>query len=397
MKAISAFSFVLTLVILLGFSHRSSRQDPSLPDLSDTLYKGILVNPDAEGIFSLSDIADSIWMTPLATNPDGLLTSPQKILIDNNKFFMMENEQEEAVFCYSIEGDFLFKIDRKGRGPGEYSLLGDFTLDRANKKLILSDRNSQTLLLFDYNGQYEKTIKTELYFEFLAYLEGTRLLLLTQYQPNPKLPPNKHKQVLIYDYEKNEVVDGYLQFDGDKDTFLNLVGPLNGFSESATKTYFIIPGENSIWTMTEGGISEFLNISFGKKAFPNGYLDKYTYGKQRQLIDNGACASELVNFQIAGNWLIGIYNYMESSPVIFFNYRTGQFFSTRKMIKNDIGDFPVVAMPPFHTDGKTLITAMSSELISVLAANPKAKALIPPELSSIEDGDAPILQFIRLK
>ena len=397
MRTIRLLTSSLTFVILIGITFQCNLGAQPLSSLSDTLYERILINPDKPGITFLSNIADSIWMLPLENHPNGMLQVPQKILVDDDKFFFLDKEFDEAVFCYSTTGKFFFKIDLKDSGLDDYSQLNDFTLDKVNKKVILYDHNSQAIVLFDYNGKYERTVETKPHFDFLSYLDGTRLLLLETCPRNSKFSMSKNKQLLIFDYTKNEVERMRIKYEGGGYTAENIVSPTNWFSESAIQPYFTLPERNTIWTLKEGEPIQFMDISFGEKTFPQGYLEDYTSVEQKEFIRSGTYTSGITNFQIVGNWIVGVYDYMKYSPIFFFNFKTGELFHTNANIRNNLGIFPIVALPPLHTDGNTIISVIPGDLIAALVEHPVGKNFVPKEISYIGEDDAPIIQFIRLK
>ena len=244
---------------------------------------------------------------------------------------------------------------------------------------------------------FRSTIVVKPHFDFISYLDGSRLLLLETSPRNPKFPLIDNSQILIYDYKENEVESKYIKLKGGKKTTENLVSPKNWFSEAATQTYFIVPGGNTIWTLKEDELIQFMDILFGEKTFPEDYLEDYTSTQQKELISIGTYASGLKNFQIAGNWIVGVYDYMKDSPVFFFNFQTGELFHSKANIRNNIGIFPLVVFPPLHTDGNTIISVIPSDLISALKEHPVGRHFVPNEISYISEDDAPIVQFIRLK
>jgi len=363
----------------------------------NVLFKEIKIDPGKYEKVLLSDIADSFWLIPLDSNPEGMFSIATKVLISDDKIFISDSQNSQMLFCFSISGKFLFNIDRLGRGPGEYGEITDFTLDKQNKKIIIADRDNNAVLLFDYSGKYLKTIKCELYFDYLAHLSGTRLLLMTDHSTNDNLPENKQYQALVYDYEANKVLKGFIEFDGESNRVMNIKGIFNNISENSLAPVFYVTGTRSLWALNDETLINFVNISFGKKNLPDDFLDKQDYFAQEKYYKEGTYIYGLENFQVVGNWIVGCYDYMKETPTFFFNYKTGKLYNTNSLITNDLGSFPLVAFPLFHTDGENLISVIPPSFILKFIENPLSKLYFPENLRNFTEDDNAVIQIIKLK
>ncbi|WP_303925004.1 6-bladed beta-propeller [Draconibacterium sediminis] len=76
------------------------------------------------------------------------------------------------------DGGNMIKIGAKGRGPEEYQRTLSFTIDTANKHIIVL-ANSKTLKFYDFSGQFVKTINLEDISDFneVLYIDKGKLLL----------------------------------------------------------------------------------------------------------------------------------------------------------------------------------------------------------------------------
>jgi len=86
-------------------------------------------------ITRLSDIAKDIDYIPLQTSEKSLIKNIAKIISCENKIYIKNNVVE--VMCFNNEGQFLYKLDRSGRGPGEYSYITDFDISSDNNTLLI--------------------------------------------------------------------------------------------------------------------------------------------------------------------------------------------------------------------------------------------------------------------
>lgn len=77
---------------------------------------------------SVFDLVDSITVVPLETNDSCLVSYMRSIKKKGDKLYILDGKQE-TLFCFKIDGSFLFKIHHLGNGPEEYQHIEDFCLD----------------------------------------------------------------------------------------------------------------------------------------------------------------------------------------------------------------------------------------------------------------------------
>ncbi|MDX9783120.1 MAG: 6-bladed beta-propeller [Bacteroidales bacterium] len=134
----------ITLLILLSiflFSCKNSKKE---------LYK---FDPRIleEKEISLSEIADDILYVPL---DDSILISsintvyPPKFT--NDRIYLFDSNL--GILVFSRSGQFLRKIGKMGRGPGEYAFVNTFTVDPESGTVYLVDLKS--IKIYSKNGNY---------------------------------------------------------------------------------------------------------------------------------------------------------------------------------------------------------------------------------------------------
>lgn len=103
-------------------------------------------------VIEYNDIVLDTKYIKLKTTNDALISEIKKILFADNKIFILANN----VFCYDMNGDLLFKLDKRGRGPKEFIRLDDISI--SNNKLYLYDNSQWKILSFDIEqGRFIKS------------------------------------------------------------------------------------------------------------------------------------------------------------------------------------------------------------------------------------------------
>lgn len=123
--------FILLLILF------SCSSEPNFSRKGKHIYP---VDANRNDEVSVFDLFSKIEIIPLETNSSSLLTfpigDPDRLVIKNNKFYFLD-EKQNAVLIFDAKGKFINKIDKKGNGPGEYTLLSDFNINRFTGNLEL--------------------------------------------------------------------------------------------------------------------------------------------------------------------------------------------------------------------------------------------------------------------
>ena len=106
-------------------------------------------NPSIE----IDSLIDSIYYIKPQVSDNSLIGEYSKILFEDNKVFILENSKtNKAVYAFAMDGKFLFNINARGDGPGEYVSIHDFYVDANNKQVGILDRSQ--ILKYDYKGKF---------------------------------------------------------------------------------------------------------------------------------------------------------------------------------------------------------------------------------------------------
>jgi len=100
-------------------------------------------------------------LIPLELNDLSLVGAIDKLIVENDKIFILDKEITKSVFCFSSAGKFLFKINSIGEGEGKFSK--PFDLNLLNESLHVLDILQRKIIVFDLEGnfKYEKPVPFE--------------------------------------------------------------------------------------------------------------------------------------------------------------------------------------------------------------------------------------------
>jgi len=174
--------------------------------------------PESE-IVKVSDIATDLEYIPLQTTENSLVKSITKIVTCDNRFYIRNGYDD--ILCFDRKGDFLYKLNKAGRGPGEYTFITDFDVSSDNKLLIVL--TSGKILVFKNTGMefiLDKSINLRQPFPSkISMIPGTTNILLSI---DPITAPEQSLSILInsdcdtlffkpnhYRYDKEKITTRY--------------------------------------------------------------------------------------------------------------------------------------------------------------------------------------------
>ena len=107
----------------------------------------------------------------LETTPESTIGTIDKLIVRENKIYILDKEITKSLFVFSIEGKFLYKISSAGRGPGEYMFPDDFSIDNSKNEILIWDIDQKKILFYN-KTQFIKERRIPHEFSFISYLRN---------------------------------------------------------------------------------------------------------------------------------------------------------------------------------------------------------------------------------
>jgi|WetSurMetagenome_2_1015567.scaffolds.fasta_scaffold117115_1 hypothetical protein len=104
---------------------------------------------------NLSQLASNVEYIQLETNPDCLLNQKSRFFFVDSLIFV---SNKDHILKFSINGKFLKKIGKPGRGPGEIGTIADLSIIPNKRQIIVQLLEKRSLLYFSFDGRFIKSI-----------------------------------------------------------------------------------------------------------------------------------------------------------------------------------------------------------------------------------------------
>lgn len=265
---------------------------------------------------------------PLETTEEVLIGGYNKIIVNDSCIFILDIEKSKSVFIFDHAGRFKAKINRVGRGPGEFLLPNDFNL-KGDTVLIL-DRASYKMLYFGLNGEFYKEIAFGGYRPIPFAVLDSDLLVFYYGMPEELLKQNA--EVVVTDFA-NRITDQYI-YRPDLVQKQGRFGLPYYFAVNQEGIYFIPVFEDKIYRLYRDSIKVVFDFDF--KHLMYGFKDveekpmiekdrKYSYFDQFFMTDDGTFICTISRgrypINVCGNIYTGQLNTWDQGLRICGNYK----------------------------------------------------------------------------
>ncbi|MDR2040605.1 MAG: 6-bladed beta-propeller [Bacteroidales bacterium] len=154
-------------------------------DDSGTIISTINMN-DLQAI-KITQYIDSVNFIKLETNADCLIGNIKSVFFIDNCFFIQDSKTS-SILVFNRHGNFLHKINKKGRGPGEYIELSKFMIDKNKKNLLIYDGPTKKMLYYSFDGKFIKEISDfsggDIIRDIINIQDGNFLCYTPDFMPN---------------------------------------------------------------------------------------------------------------------------------------------------------------------------------------------------------------------
>ena len=279
----SLFSFLSILIVSLCSVHQAYGYTAEKVG-NDSLKTIRIHSSDIIEEYNPTELIRNIEYTHLELTDDNFIGKVDKVLRLGDQLFILDRTMSNAVFCFDIEGKYLFKVGSYGRETGEYREIEDIVIDRKTGEIgILSRYKILWHNVVDgvYNGNTTNFKKLSI--ERVSFLDATTLIgyannscdgkkncfnyyrlnkqgeILSRHLPITKSEKN-HSLVHDYPFSEGEIARGFTHLFNDTIYSIDKQGQLYkkfhiDFGDMALTDRSLLPRkENGLtkWMATSG-------------------------------------------------------------------------------------------------------------------------------------------------
>ncbi len=287
------------------------------------------INADKVSKLNLQDIADLDRIIPLETKDECLITSIGKVLLTDSSLIVWDKGSNNVLIFDNI-GQYQRSIGSKGPSPEEYINIGDIQIN--NDTICILDVATRRIIKYDIYGKFISSIQSKYYlYTFNMVPEGCWGINAHQNED--------HYNLILLDKNLQKIKQGCFR----SDKVLPLL-PTNNFSknEKNNESIFHYQYNDTIYKIQKDSITPFIALDFGKN-------------KESEDINTDNYKGHIHNVHLYGDHLFFSFNHASSNNMPYEGYNC---YISLKNSKMKIYTFDVV-----H-DEKTIVSPLP-EIINI--------------------------------
>ena len=100
----------------------------------------------------LSGIVKEVRIVPLETGPGLLMDYTDKVFVGDEHILVSTEGSKSELFHFDPDGNFINKIGKTGKGPGEYPDIREFTAFEDSMIVYVSPMGARKILKYKFDG-----------------------------------------------------------------------------------------------------------------------------------------------------------------------------------------------------------------------------------------------------
>ncbi len=320
----------------------------------------------------------------LQDDRNNLLSTIDKVKIKGGKIYIMDKSGPHQVFIFDMNGNFIREIGKRGKGPGEHTMLCDFDVDD-NGKIYLYSRQQKKIFIYDSDNSFIKEHKLSFFADGFNLLKNGKYIFSVLKENNIKRKDihKKHPKVLITDSLFN-IEKTYFSYNNN---CLDNKGNTNLFSEFSDGLLYNKPVNDTIFLFDwEGNLKQGYYINFGEKTLPNNFKNDYTLYSQEK--DKSFWYMYQTPLIFSSNIIGNIY--MGRNKGLFLYDISNNEFQVEEYSVKDFNHTKAI-IPLYTLNDSTIISYMDYEIYSATSE----KELLSEDMKKhLENGGYVITVFV---
>lgn len=259
---------ILLLFIIASCGKKAEIPDYGVPKDMDVESLSISFESARNGLL-YSNLYSEVSYIPLETSDQSIIGEISKLEIANNGDLIIFDMPMQSIVRFDSNGKFICRIGKQGNGHGEYGMPIDMVYDKNTDNVVVLDTSSGKLLWYDLDGTLLSVTVLGYSPSVFAVLDDNHLCLYMNHYDNTALRPIGHNLKIID--KKGNLLSEVMEYDTTMESFHPACE--NVFFTFGTEICFKQPFSSLVYSIEGAHLSPptvrpKLYVDFGKSKIP---------------------------------------------------------------------------------------------------------------------------------
>lgn len=216
----------------------------------------------------MSELYSALEYIKLETTPESLIAQVSKIIPLDTQLLIVDKESSK-ILLFDVNGKFMGTIGSKGVGAGEFIEIEDVAVDKKGEKIFVLDHSGKRILIYDLKGNFANDIKTDFIAHEIEYLENGNLACYCDYSANETYEKNETRPNLIL-LDLNSIEAHPFLYVPQSISVQEVNSPFSAlFSHTSRHAFLFDILTNSIYEIGKERINRTFVLNFGNEETAN--------------------------------------------------------------------------------------------------------------------------------
>ena len=320
MKGYHAIVAIVFLLSGCGSDRKNISKDLDVFKIDSRSPVEIVVNKDVEveDSYDYSQAFDSVSFVRLSNEPEAMVTNIEQLLVNDSLIFVLDRYGSGTVKMFSMSGQYLGDVGRRGRGPGEY--IEPTHMELNGDRIIIWDQFSQQLMYYGMDRAFLGTKQFSTMAMHFHQVDSNRIIFNSVNSDNKRWMEDY--SLFLCDSLSNVTGLGFYR---KKNSYSNLWYNHDFFYQDSILYYHPVYCDTIYTVNSDLGAKAAFHIDFGSRSLP----DKIRRHHNQEMKEREQDRYSFLNgdFFIAGDYLMFQYNKVHTQYTGLFSMNTGRLIT----------------------------------------------------------------------